>query len=263
MSGTIRGILTGGVFVRDTLGEVGASAAAAAADAILAAIAERGGARVVFASAPSQEPMLVALAADPRIDWSLVTSFHMDEYLGVPADHPQSFGQWLADRLPASARPGFLRIDSTAEPREEAPRYAALVAEAPIDVTCLGVGVNGHIAFNEPDVTRFDDPELVRQVRIDDVSRRQQVDEGLFPSLSQVPTDALTLTVPALLGAATMVASVLGSHKAAAVAAALTGPVSPRCPGSALRTHRAASMHLDPAAAALIDAHVSPVPGDA
>ncbi|EHK83971.1 glucosamine-6-phosphate deaminase [Saccharomonospora azurea SZMC 14600] len=258
MSITIREILTGGVFVRGTPGEVGTSAAAVAADAILAALAERGRARVVFASAPSQEPMLTALAADRRIDWSRVTSFHMDEYLGIAADHPQAFGRWLADRLPAAARQGLLRIDPTAEPGHEAERYAALLAEAPIDLTCLGVGVNGHIAFNEPGLTRFDDPELVRLVRIDDVSRRQQVDEGLFPSLDRVPTEALSLTVPALMGATRMVASVLGEHKAAAVAAALTGPVSPQCPASVLRTHSAVSMHLDTAAVALVEPSTQP-----
>jgi glucosamine-6-phosphate deaminase len=257
-------LLTSGVHVWPTGADAGADAARTAAAAILEALDARGGARVIFASAPSQEQMIAALSADPRIDWSRVTSFHMDEYLGLDPDRPQAFGRWLADRLPAAALPGFARIDSAADPTAEAARYAALLSEAPIDVTCLGFGMNGHVAFNEPGVARFDDPELLRVVELDARSRHQQVEEGLFPTLDDVPTRALTLTVPALMSAAVVVATVPGAHKARAVADALAGPVSPDCPASVLRTHPRASIHLDAAAAALVPEHVgSAAPQDA
>ncbi|MPV36448.1 6-phosphogluconolactonase [Georgenia subflava] len=241
--------LTGAVTVAATAEEVGAAAADAAAQVLARAVESRGSARVIFASAPSQETMIRALARDPRVDWSAVRSFHMDEYRGLPEDHPEAFGQWLQDRLPAAALPGLNRIRTSGAAAEEVARYSALVSEAPIDLVCLGLGVNGHIAFNEPDVARFDDDQVVREVEVTEVSRRQQVDDGLFPTLADVPARALTLTVPALTGAGAMVATVLGAHKADAVAAALTGPVSTRVPGSVLRTHPAASMFLDVAAA--------------
>lgn len=254
MSVTTREVLTGGVHVAPTARQAGAAAAEVAARAILDALARRGRARVIFASAPSQEAMLATLGQDPRIDWSNVTSLHMDEYLGLPRHHPQAFGQWLEDRVPPAAHPGLQRIDPEADPAGEAARYAALVAAEPVDVTLLGIGVNGHVAFNEPDVARFDDDELVRLVQLDETSRQQQVDEGLFPELAAVPTHALTMTVPALTAAGVMVATVLGSLKAPAVARALNGPVSPECPASVLRMHPSASMHLDAGAAALLGA---------
>jgi glucosamine-6-phosphate deaminase len=251
--------LTAGVHVREAAEDVGADAARAAAAAILEALDARGRARVIFASAPSQEQMIASLAADARIDWSLVTSFHMDEYLGLDPDRPQAFGRWLADRLPAAALANFARIDSAADPTAEAARYAALLTEAPVDLTCLGLGMNGHVAFNEPHDARFDDPEMLRVVELDIRSRRQQVEEGLFPTLGDVPTRALTLTVPALTSAAVMVATVLGEHKARAVADALLGPVAPACPASVLRTHPRASMHLDAPAASLVPELAGPV----
>lgn len=250
MSMTVSRLLAGGVTVAATPEDVGRQAAGRAAPPILEAIEARGAARVIFASAPSQEPTIAALAADDRIDWSRVYAFHMDEYLGLAPDHPQAFGQWLRDRLPAEAR--LERIDPTADPRSEAQRYAGLVSAAPIDLTCLGIGVNGHIAFNEPAVADFADPELVRVVELDEVSRTQQVQDGLFPDVAQVPSRALTLTVPALVGARAMVATVLGNRKAAAVRQALTGPITSRCPASVLRRHPAASVHLDGAAASLV-----------
>lgn len=234
-----------------TVAEVADAAAARAAEGILAAIQTRGTARVLLASAPSQEAMLARLGSDSRIDWSLVQSFHMDEYVGLSATAPQSFGQWLEDRLPPAALPGFSRIYADAEDGAagEIERYRALIEESPIDVTCLGIGVNGHIAFNEPAVSHLADPELLRRVDLDLASRQQQVDEGLFATLADVPTSALTLTVPAVTGARAMVCTVLGEHKAAAVARSLEGPVTVDCPGSLLHAHPDASWFLDNAAA--------------
>jgi len=231
----------------------GASAAGSVARTIRAAIQARGEARIVLASAPSQEEMLANLVTDESVDWSRVHAFHMDEYVGLPYGHPRSFAQWLHDRLPRTALGSFHPLRPGADPAAEAHRYAALLADGPIDLTCLGIGVNGHIAFNEPGDTRFDDPVAVRVVALDEASRRQQVDEGLFDSVPEVPTHAVTLTVPALLRAGTIVVTVHGRHKAAAVATALTGPVDPACPASALRTHPAVVWHLDAAAASLLE----------
>ncbi|WP_200837584.1 6-phosphogluconolactonase [Ruania rhizosphaerae] len=237
-----------------TVADAARAAAQHAAEAIIGAVQARGSARVVFASAPSQEAMLAELSGDERIDWTKVTSFHMDEYLDLAMDRPQAFGQWLADRLPLTALPGFERIradadDSTAE----IARYSTLITQAPIDVTCLGVGVNGHIAFNEPAIADFADPAWVREVTLDVVSRQQQVDDGLFTSVDEVPTRALTLTVPALTSAATMVCTVLGRQKAHAVARALTGPVETACPASRLQEHPGARWFVDSEAASELE----------
>ncbi|WP_152362315.1 6-phosphogluconolactonase [Microlunatus speluncae] len=241
--------LAGAVVIEPTEDGAGRQAAAAAADLIVAAQQRQGSARVIFASAPSQQAMLAHLRTDERIDWAAVRSFHMDDYLGLAPDHPQAFGQWLSDRLPEAGRAGLERIDATADPEAEVARYSALLAAAPIDVTCLGIGVNGHIAFNEPGDTDFEDERLVRRIRLDDVSRKQQVDDDLFETFDDVPEYALTLTVPALTGAAAMVATVIGPQKADAVRAALQGPLTTDCPASVLRNHPLASLYLDAGAA--------------
>ncbi|MGM7670832.1 6-phosphogluconolactonase [Microbacterium sp. A93] len=242
------------VFTADRETDAGREAAAHAAAALREAIAERGSARVVFASAPSQQEMLAHLAQEPGLDWSRIRSFHMDEYLGLPADHPAGFGLWLQARLPEAAHASFERIHTDGALDDEAARYARLIDEAPIDVVCLGIGVNGHIAFNEPGVASSTDPEIVRVVTLDVASRQQQVDEGLFEALSDVPTHALSLTVPALLSARTLICTVIGEHKAAAVARALGGGIDDSSPASFLRTHANVSWFLDaPAANALDD----------
>lgn len=238
------------VCVASDAAAAGLAAGSAAAGAIAAAIDCGGRARVIFASAPSQEQMLSALSADPRVDWGRVEAFHMDEYLGLAAADPRSFGQWLAEHLTHLPATALHRIRQDGDPITEAARYAALLATGPIDLTCLGIGVNGHLAFNEPGETDLADPVSVRPITISVVSRQQQVDEGLFTTLALVPTRALTVTVPMLLSAGTVVATVLGPAKAAAVARALHGPVNGSCPASALRGHARVLLHLDRAAAA-------------
>lgn len=242
--------------VSDTPERAGAVAGRAAADALSTVLKTQARARVLFASAPSQERMLWTLATDPRIDWSRVTSLHMDDYLGLDPAHPASFGTWLADRLPAAALPGLDRIRQDADPDDEVRRYGDRIAEAPLDLVCLGIGVNGHIAFNEPGDTDFKDPAHVRKVALSVTSRRQQVDEGLFAALDDVPTHALTVTVPAMLSGRTLVCTVLGEAKADAVAAALSGPLTTEVPASALRTHRDVVVHLDKAAASKLPAEL-------
>jgi glucosamine-6-phosphate deaminase len=228
-----------------------AGAARQAGEAIRAALAERGRARVVFASAPSQDAMLTALMADPSIDWSLVQGFQMDEYIGLPEGHPRRFGSWLASKFAPGLR--FEPMSPGDDPAAEVERYAALLTVEPIDLTCLGIGVNGHIAFNEPG-SAFDDPRPVRVIELDQKSRQQQVTEGLFAGVDDVPARAVTVTIPALIAARTLVTTVLGSHKADAVRAALDGPLSPDCPASVLRTHQRVSVHLDTPAASRLSA---------
>lgn len=232
--------------------DAGAKAGALAARLIRQAIAERGTARVIFASAPSQERLLAVLAGDASIDWSRVTSFHMDEYLGLAVEHRQAFGQWLSDRLPKDAHSGLMRIDAGADVGDEARRYTELLTAAPVDLTCLGVGVNGHVAFNEPGSVDFNDEETMRVVNLDPKSRLQQVEEGLFPGLSDVPTRALTLTFSAVTRARALICTVLGEHKAEAVAGALDGPVSTSCPASGLQSLRGVSWFLDEPAASML-----------
>lgn len=234
---------------------LGRAAAAAAATVIARAISERGGARVIFACAPSQNEFLAALT-DPRgpgvgIDWSRVTAFHMDEYVGLAADAPQSFRRYLHDHL--LARVGLGRFHGIAADAPDVAavctHYASLLAEAPIDLICLGIGENGHIAFNDPPVAEFDDPALVKVVELEEACRQQQVNDGCFPNLAAVPRHAVTLTIPVFRQARRLCVQVPGRRKADAVAAALLLPVSTSCPASILRRHPAATLFLDAAAA--------------
>lgn len=203
--------------------------------------------RMVFAAAPSQAEMLDALVAEPGIDWSRVEAFHMDEYLDLPDGHPARFGVWLDrhlfDRLPFGA---VHRIEPGEAAGQTARDYAARLAAAPIDIVCLGIGVNGHLAFNDPPVADFRDPLDVKIVELDEVCRRQQVDDGCFPDFDSVPAYALTLTIPRLLRADRMVCVVPGRAKRDAVRATLHGPLGEACPATALRGHPAATLYLDP-----------------
>ncbi|HYR56995.1 MAG TPA: glucosamine-6-phosphate deaminase [Chthoniobacteraceae bacterium] len=237
---------------------MGAAAAQFAAGAIAEACAARGEARVIFASAPSQSDFLDALTSPQNrdaIDWRKVTAFHMDEYAGFPASRPESFRHFLRnhllERLPAP--PAFHEIrGEAADPDEECARYTALLAEKPIDLVCLGIGENGHLAFNDPPVADFHDPHTIKLVELDESCRRQQVNDGCFPTIDAVPQQALTLTIPALFSAKHVCAIVPGARKAGAVRAALLGPIDTSCPASILRTHPHAVMHLDPDSAPLL-----------
>ncbi|GAA2387688.1 6-phosphogluconolactonase [Dactylosporangium salmoneum] len=229
----------------------GRAAAAVIADELRAVLRDKEVARVVFAAAPSQDATLDALAAAPDLDWSRVVAFQMDEYRGVAPGDPASFAGYLRRRLFDRVRPGrILILDGTASAAQELARYADLLLDAPLDIVCLGIGENGHIAFNDPDVADFADPEVVKLVTLDDRSRRQQVSDGCFASLAEVPREAFTLTVPTLLSAAVLVGSVPGAAKAEAVAATLDGPVRQAVPATALRSHPRCTLFVDAAAAA-------------
>ncbi|HET6500667.1 MAG TPA: glucosamine-6-phosphate deaminase [Amycolatopsis sp.] len=230
---------------------LGVAAARDIGDALVRRLESQPGVRMIFASAPSQEATLRHLATRPGIDWSRVTAFHMDEYLGLAPDAPQRFGNWLSsvllDRVPIGAAhlidPGPEPGGPTG-PTAAVESYAALLAAAPIDILCLGIGVNGHLAFNDPPAD-FADPALVKLVTLDEVSRIQQVDDGCFTTLDEVPGQALTLTIPALLSAAEAFCMVPGAQKKRAVTAALYGPIDGSLPASALRTHPRCTLYVD------------------
>lgn len=217
------------------------------------------GIRMMFAAADSQKELLESLAAAPGIDWTRVTAFHMDEYLGLPGDAPGGLGRWLRDRFLDRVRPAQVHLlDGMAvSPEQECDRYTGLLRKAPLDIVCLGIGENGHLAFNDPPVADFDDPRWVKSVRIDEASRLQQVAEGNFPRPQDVPSLALTVTIPALLSAPFVYASVPGPRKARAVQRAVDDPVTPECPATALRRHPGAVLYLDPDSARLIDTAIA------
>lgn len=236
---------------REAMGRAGA---AAAAMQLQEALRGQDRAFAIFAAAPSQDTMLAALARVHSVEWSRVTGFHMDEYLGLSPDHRASFRRFMAEHVvkPLGLRP-FHYIGGDAEqPLDECDRYTRLLSAQPIDLCCLGIGENGHVAFNDPPVADFADPRLIKLVALDEGCRQQQVAEGHFPSMEAVPRYAFTLTVPALCRARRMVCMVPGPRKAAAVRAALQGPISPACPASFLRTQGHCTLYLDRESAALI-----------
>lgn len=234
--------------------DLATAAAAAVQTGLQAVLAEGTDARAILASATSQIQFLASLTAAPGIDWPRVTLFHMDEYLGVGADHPASFRRFIrehvAARLPVAAM-HYLLGDAD-QPLAECRRYAGLLTERPIDLCCLGIGENGHVAFNDPPVADFTDGDTVKLVKLDEACRRQQVGEGCFPDLASVPQYAYTLTVPALLSARRLFCVVPERRKAEAVRATLGGEVTPRCPASILRRHACATLYLDADSAALL-----------
>ena len=222
------------------------------ADAIRGLLAREGRAAVIFASAPSQNEFLAALRQEPGIDWPKLTAFHLDEYVGVAPDHPASFRRFLVDRLFAHVKvAAFHGLDGQAkDSAAECARYASLLAQAAPALAILGIGENGHLAFIDPPVCDFAEHSSVRVVQLDEPCRRQQVNDGCFPSLGQVPRTALSLTVPFLMSVPRVVAIVPGPAKRAAIQAAIEGPVSTACPASILRRHRDATLFLDEDSAA-------------
>ena len=234
------------VHVHDTRAESGPPAAAEAAGIIRDAIARNGCANVIFAAAPSQNDLLESLLQQD-IDWSKVRGFHQDEYIGLPAEHPAGFGNFL--RRAIFERVPFLELHYMACKPEDAEamceQYSALLEKYPPDLIFLGVGENGHLAFNDPAVADFHDPKRVKIVDLDPVCRMQQVNDGCFASVEEVPHRALTLTMSQILSVPRAVAVVPTVRKAAAIAAALKGPISESCPASILRRCQGASLYLD------------------
>jgi glucosamine-6-phosphate deaminase len=244
---------TANVSIFPNLEELGLAAATRAAEIINAAIRKSGRARVIIATGNSQLPLVTALVKQP-IDWSAVEAFHMDEYVGMSASHPASFRLWIKTRVEDVVHPlkvHYLEGDA-ADLQAEMDRYVRLLSSAPIDLAFVGIGENGHIAFNDPAVADFNDPLTVKRVVLDEPCRRQQAGEGHFPDLPSVPREALTITCPGLFRAEAWVCSVPEARKAEAVRNSLEGPISEACPGSLLRRHPNTYLYLDTESAALL-----------
>lgn len=235
--------------------DMGRIAANDAAAKIKAAIDARGSARVIFASAASQFEFIEALLGHKEIDWSKVEGFHLDEYVGLPSDHPASFRRFLRerliDKLPCAPKAFTFVGGDAPDPAAECARLEAAIRLAPVDVACIGIGENGHIAFNDPPAD-FETKAAYAVVALDEVCRRQQVGEGWYPNLDAVPTHAYSMTVPQIMATRSIVCVVPDSRKADAVKAAVEGPITPLCPSSILRTHPDCTLYLDPPAAALL-----------
>jgi glucosamine-6-phosphate deaminase len=232
---------------------LGAAAAEFVADRLREAIAERGKANVILATGASQYEFLDALRCLAGVDWAKVTAFHLDEYLGLSARHPASFRRFLRQRIFDHLAFGAVHLlaGDAPDPVQECRRYASLFGSRVIDVACIGIGENSHLAFNDPPAD-FEAPSLVHVVTLDEACRRQQVNEGHFATIADVPEKALSLSIPAILSARTISCVVPDKRKAEAVRCTLEGPISPDCPASALRRHEACRLYLDYGSASLL-----------
>jgi glucosamine-6-phosphate deaminase len=220
---------------------------AAVRDTLASAIQRQGSAAAILATGNSQLRFLKLLSTAGGVDWSRVTLFHMDEYLGVPADHPACFRRYMREKVESLVRPRvfhYLAGDAD-EPLDECARYSALLQAQPIDLCCMGIGENGHLAFNDPHVCRFNDPHWVKLVSLDEACRMQQVREAHFPNLAAVPPYAYTLTPTALLSARRVLCLAPETRKSIPVQTALEGPISEKCPASVLRRYPNAELLLD------------------
>lgn len=210
--------------------------------------------RIMVGTGNSQLAMVEFLAAERDIDWPRVEAFHLDEYVGLPAAHPASFRLWIRTRFAEKVRPNVTHyLEGDAEDLDAmVGNYERLLSLAPIDLAFVGIGENGHIAFNDPHVADFNDPRLVKRVTLDHACRNQQVGEGHFPSLAAVPYAAISVTCSGLFRAKKWICCVPDSRKAKAVKGSLEGPVSPECPGSLVQRHPDAEVFLDAGSAALL-----------
>lgn len=227
--------------------QMGRAAAAAVAERISTLLRSQPLIRMVFAAAPSQDELLAELVSNREIDWFRIAAFHMDEYLSLPPEAPQRFGNYLKERLfeKVPFRAVHIMNSTVEEPAAECARYNKLITAAPIGIVCLGIGENGHIAFNDPPVADFQDRDTVKVVELDDLCRQQQVNDGAFKSIGDVPQLALTLTIPALMSGRHLFCVVPGPAKAEAVCRTLYGSIEVDCPASILRRHDSAILFLD------------------
>ncbi len=242
------------VRIFNTRQTMGLGAAEQAAALIRKAVDERGSARIMVATGNSQLDVIDALVRQPGVPWDATEIFHMDEYLGVAADHPASFRRWIRERVEQplhGVRVNYIEGDAP-DPDAEIRRYTQLLLAGPIHLAFVGFGENGHIAFNDPPVADFQDPKVMRRVTLDDACRRQQVGEGHFRTVADVPAQALTVSCSGLLRASAWVSCVPEKRKAQAVARALLGEISTECPASIVRTHPSASVYLDADSASVL-----------
>jgi len=242
-------------FIYKTKLEMGAAAAAAAAQAINKAIEGKGRANIILATGASQIEMLKNLTEAEAVDWTKVTMFHLDEYIAMGADHPASFRKFLkerfVDQVPGLKTVYFVNGDAD-DPLQECRRVGSLIAKHPIDAAMVGIGENGHLAFNDPPADfETEDPYLV--VELDEKCRRQQLGEGWFETLEQVPRQAISMSIQQIVKSACLIVTVPDERKAEAVKNALEGKVTPMCPASILQQHGNCKIFLDAEAASLLN----------
>lgn len=226
---------------------MGTSAAKDIKSCVLKMLEKKDSLNMIFAVAPSQNEVLKSLAFDKEIPWQRVNAFHMDEYIGLPCDAPQGFGNFLKEHIFSIANfKSVSYIDVTAPDVEaESLRYAELLKQYPVDIVVMGIGENGHLAFNDPPVADFNDKKTVKTVQLDSICRQQQVNDGCFLVLDDVPKTAITLTVPTLMSGKRFFCIVPAKSKAKAVRDTLLDSISETCPASILRRHAGAVLYLD------------------
>lgn len=230
-----------------TRDEMGRAAAADVVSVIKELLKEKTVINMIFAAAPSQDDFLSCFSSSSEIDFSRINAYHMDEYIGLPKDAPQGFGNYLKQNI--FGKCPFRSVNylngQNPDPQAECKRYAALLEQTKIDIVCMGIGENGHIAFNDPQNAEFEDPQIVKAVNLDGICRQQQVNDGCFESLDQVPKMAMTLTIPTLMKADYHFCIVPTNRKAKAAYDMLNGKISVQCPASILRTAPHAILYLD------------------
>lgn len=239
----------------DSRRDLGLAAAQRTAECIYNAILDRGRARVMIATGNSQLDVSAALVEQPSIDWSRVDIFHMDEYVGLDANHPAGFRRWIKERIVDRVHPASVAYIEGNAPdlKAELERYAGLLQERPMDVAFIGFGENGHIAFNDPAMANFFDPLTMKCVDLDPECRAQQVNEGHFKTVDEVPRQALSVSCSGLLRARSWICCVPEGRKAKAVHRALNGTIGTACPASVVRLHADARVYLDRDSAALLE----------
>jgi glucosamine-6-phosphate deaminase len=232
--------------------EMGKAAAIAVAAKLRQLLSTQEEINIIFAAAPSQNEFLEALCAEDKIDWSRVNAFHMDEYIGLPADAPQGFGNFLKRRLFDLLPFRSINYIDGQNADTACITYTDLLQRHPAHIVCMGIGENGHLAFNDPPVANFSDPQKVKIVELDEVCRQQQVNDASFETLSQVPTHAITLTIPALLEAPDIFCIVPGLQKAQAVYNTIHQDIKEQYPSSILRRHPGAILFMDAESSSLL-----------
>ncbi len=241
------------VLIFDKVIDMGNAAANFVEGKLKEAIELKGEANLILATGSSQFSFLKALKKKD-LDWQKITVFHLDEYKGISEEHPASFRKYLKERILNDVNPRkiyFLNGDAD-NIEKEIKNYSTALEKHPIDVACIGIGENGHIAFNDPHVADFEDPELVKLVKLDEACRNQQLGEGWFPTFNDVPKEALTLTIKAIMKSKVVSCVVPDQRKAYAIKSALFNEISTNCPASILRTHPNTKLYLDTSAASEI-----------
>lgn len=242
------------VNIYETRKEMGDAAAADIKACIAKMLSEKAEINMIFAAAPSQNEVLAALANDKEIEWNRVNAYHMDEYIGLDKSAPQGFGNFLKAHIFGIApfkSVNYIDISAT-DPEAECARYEALLRENPTDIVVMGIGENGHIAFNDPPVADFKDVRLAKPVKLDEICRNQQVNDGCFAKIEDVPTHAITLTVPALMSAKYNFCIVPAKTKAWAVNETINGTIDEHCPASVLRTKENAVLYIETDSASML-----------